>query len=464
MQNEFEKQVQQKLEELNFTPSEPVWLNIEKEIQGKKDKRRLFIWIPLIITLLSGSVFIFYNSQKRSTPLTKDYDKVKSHETVEANNNSGIDKNVIKNKAGRKDETTDSKMINGNTIPENNTINKSVAAYKINKVKSRKNNDKEQLNYAVISGKNNIKEQNVVTTVSDNYSIQRSNQTDIENNNQHEKITFPINHFNKINATPLINFSREDIVNRNLITKLDKVIPPINKWKLLLEFSPGFSKIIDHSVYSNTAIAYNNPGTYPSSGGSSSSSAGSFQNGFSFQVGVGLQKYINERFLIATGIEYSYFSSKSMVGTIVRQDTVIKSYAVSQYYLNSNPANNNATVATSPYLNKLHFIGIPVTLHYSLFKNLPFSIYGGIKIQDLIASDLLIYDPSWNVYYSSKEALNHLQFFSVGGLEYTFQLRNLKINVGPQLTYGLSNIVKSYNNHLLNIAATVKIYIPEKKK
>jgi len=52
----------------------------------------------------------------------------------------------------------------------------------------------------------------------------------------------------------------------------------------------------------------------------------------------------------------------------------------------------------------------------------------------------------------------------VGGLEYTFQLRNLKINVGPQLTYGLSNIVKSYNNHLLNIAATVKIYIPEKKK
>src|SRR5947209_3893205 len=38
MQNEFEKQVQQKMEELNFTTSEPVWLNIEKQIRNKKYK------------------------------------------------------------------------------------------------------------------------------------------------------------------------------------------------------------------------------------------------------------------------------------------------------------------------------------------------------------------------------------------------------------------------------------------
>src|SRR5438309_10054205 len=97
MQNEFEKQVQQKMEELNFTPSEPVWLNIEKQIRNKKDKRRLFIWLPILIAFLSGSLFIVYNSQKRSTYVPKVYAKVKSNETVVTYNNSNHINNIKEN-------------------------------------------------------------------------------------------------------------------------------------------------------------------------------------------------------------------------------------------------------------------------------------------------------------------------------------------------------------------------------
>jgi len=43
MQNEFEKQVQQKMEELQLVPSAPVWEKIEEQIRRKKDRRRLIL-------------------------------------------------------------------------------------------------------------------------------------------------------------------------------------------------------------------------------------------------------------------------------------------------------------------------------------------------------------------------------------------------------------------------------------
>src|SRR3954469_11898915 len=54
MQNEFEKQVQQKMEELNFVPSEPVWEKIEEQIRKKKDRRKAFLWLPFLLLLLAG--------------------------------------------------------------------------------------------------------------------------------------------------------------------------------------------------------------------------------------------------------------------------------------------------------------------------------------------------------------------------------------------------------------------------
>ena len=43
-QNNFEKNVQQKLDELKIPPSDAVWTNIEKRIGKKhKDRRAIFI-------------------------------------------------------------------------------------------------------------------------------------------------------------------------------------------------------------------------------------------------------------------------------------------------------------------------------------------------------------------------------------------------------------------------------------
>ena len=56
MQNDFERQVQQKMEELDLVPSAPVWEKIESQISDKKDRRRYVLWFFLLCLLLGGGV------------------------------------------------------------------------------------------------------------------------------------------------------------------------------------------------------------------------------------------------------------------------------------------------------------------------------------------------------------------------------------------------------------------------
>lgn len=58
MPNEFEKIVQQKMDELKLVPSGPVWQKVEMQIRKRKDRRRLILWLPLLVLLLGGGLWI----------------------------------------------------------------------------------------------------------------------------------------------------------------------------------------------------------------------------------------------------------------------------------------------------------------------------------------------------------------------------------------------------------------------
>src|SRR6185437_4524399 len=58
-QNNFEKKIQQKLEELKIPPSDAVWENVEKSINKRKDRKKILIFFLLFISLASGAYYIF---------------------------------------------------------------------------------------------------------------------------------------------------------------------------------------------------------------------------------------------------------------------------------------------------------------------------------------------------------------------------------------------------------------------
>src|SRR6476660_6757739 len=63
MPNNFEKQVKEKMDELTFVPTAPVWEQIQKQIRAKKDRRRFLLWLPIIILLTGSCILILRNGK-----------------------------------------------------------------------------------------------------------------------------------------------------------------------------------------------------------------------------------------------------------------------------------------------------------------------------------------------------------------------------------------------------------------
>ena len=68
-ENNFEKQVQQKMEELQFVPSEPVWQKVALQIGKEKRKRRLVLFL-LPLLLATGSAIWYVSSNNNDSSKT----------------------------------------------------------------------------------------------------------------------------------------------------------------------------------------------------------------------------------------------------------------------------------------------------------------------------------------------------------------------------------------------------------
>src|SRR5687768_16316698 len=64
--HQFEKNVRKQLEELKFHPDASVWTSVEKRIAGRK-KRRGIIWIPLLLLLTAGGIYLLERNEKNNT-------------------------------------------------------------------------------------------------------------------------------------------------------------------------------------------------------------------------------------------------------------------------------------------------------------------------------------------------------------------------------------------------------------
>jgi len=59
--HEFEKNVQQRLDELKLRPSEAVWNNVEYSIRKDKRRRRMILWLPILFLFLGTSGYFIIN-------------------------------------------------------------------------------------------------------------------------------------------------------------------------------------------------------------------------------------------------------------------------------------------------------------------------------------------------------------------------------------------------------------------
>lgn len=431
MQNEFEKQVQQKMEELKLVPSDPVWQKVEMQIRKKKDRRRAILWIPLIV-LLAGGLWIgieqYPNNENRQSKiehLKKENPVVVTTSTpgiVEENRPTPMDKTPLHFEKKIKAKPTGLNLSPaGNVFEQLNTANKISFVEKKNASPS-------------------IKEPVIVENI-----IQQDNQLPRQVNVDTSLKTIPnydtIATSNKVeqNATAAPVKQDSTVVKKPEVKK-----HALRKWKYNLLAVAGLSGLGRINMYNGqkSLSAYNAPPAGANGGGQFNYGPSEVAKGFSYAIGALANKQLGKKTLFSVGLQYNYYSNTIEVGSNVNQSRVIMDYAVTQFY-------SNQTNAREPYRNHYHFITIPVVFDWQLLKKYPLNFNTGLSLQYLLQTNALRFDYATQAYFHNIKAFNRAQLMSELGLSYSVPLKQKPLTFGPQLQYGLTRLEKGNVDHHL---------------
>jgi hypothetical protein len=225
-----------------------------------------------------------------------------------------------------------------------------------------------------------------------------------------------------------------------------------NNWQWGINAGAGISDL-GMQLFKSTSVvdfAYSNnggmatPGTPTSVGKPSEINAGA-----AFQLGGYVSKGISKKLALKLGLNYEYYSNTISVGThynaprAVNQGPMLN--MVDQYY---------AAGTESKFTNKYHFVSLPLSLQWKINKNQKHGIVweNGVNLARMVAVNALHYDGISGTYYKDNDLFNKTQWIASSSLLFSIKTKNkVQLYAGPQLQYGISNIVdesSGNNNHL----------------
>ncbi len=448
--NEFEKQVQQKMEELKLDPSGTVWSKIEARISKRKSRRFGFIFF---VTILMGF-------------LCGGYWLLNSTNNLNNNNGNKVSKNLITSK-----NSPDTQHI----LLKRKTIKESFSPATLNNISSAKNGvvlNRKKIKFTQLPAEvqhnkrvlKKIKSQNAsLKNLRNNFpgKLQiNSNKIDIgvvENENvkttgganlqeSNKIITQPgieTGHKENISDTSVNNFTADSI---NKLSDSKNVTPGSVKAKLLnldipksfwnwgITFSTGVSGVpnkflgsLDKSFVADFSSAPSAGGT-PLPGGNQLPQLPSKIN-FSKALIAGFfaEKNISKNAMFTIGLNYKMFSSMNKVGK--KSDSV-------QTYRVSNAGNN--------YHNYYHFIELPVSIKIQIItKEIPVFWDAGISLSKLISSNALQFNYNSEIYYHDNSLFHKSQTgFNTGFSISLFNKQKTSILIGPCIYYGITKVAQ----------------------
>ena len=474
-ENEFEKRVQQKMEDLNLRPSEEVWVEVERRIRKEK-KRRFIFWWPLLFLLLGGGVaagiWITNKKDKTGEITLNNNNKTKLQSAPE---NIIIPQPVKELKDTAKSERTDNRKITapgkqydketkpffGNTAstptPVNKLDKKRTAVIK-----------KQKINAPVITRDK--------TTITDNQNKIQTNQP-VVTIIAPEKQTGILKDIDKADSSNVIASSRPDAEQKDQALQQEFVLPltdSINresktttkktkKWDWGINFSPGRSGIVkglhffDGPLYDASVLQT------ASTGSQANISSSVVRSSASVGAGLFVKRTVSKKLEFIIGFGYQYLSTKINVGS-----RVDSTRSINNSYSTGLSVNNfyrpSGSSANSSYTNQYHFINFSGDLSWRIIngKKIKISWENGISYNRLLGSAMLHYDRNLPGYYKDNNLLAKNQLFISTGFSVPVSRRLL---INPFAAYGVTTVLKNADSsgiHFTNYGIRIR-YILNKK-
>lgn len=425
-ENSFEKQVQDKMDELKIQPSNAAWENIEPRIVKKKNKKWGILFFLFCIILSGG--YLYWNSIQHSISTGERVIKHAPNKTSIIEKSSQEKKSIT---SSVKQNNNESNPLSVNKKPElvSNTlayINENITKQyikSINKKRDLKTSidslqkpdqilSKQKTNKKYFEGKASTKIETVIaeqtqpndSTLSENDSLNQRYNTDsllqkaLANNDKKIKDT---SKQTKAVARAAKNISK-------------------NKWKIGAVVLPGISFAGNSFVSSNSPSYLSYSATSNNQGlpGRTVINSSTIKPGFAFIAGIFAEKNITKKSRFVIGINYKSFATSNFLND-------------STLYSNKNEHENH-----------FNFIEIPLSIKIQVNnKHLPFIWQGGFSVSQLISSNALQFNPASGLYFTNNSFFNKTQIgFNTSLSVDLFSKPKKSLLIGPYFYYGASKI------------------------
>ena len=450
--NNFENNVQQKLDELRLRPTEQVWVEVERRIREKKRRRIIFWFLLPGLVLLGGGAWWMMNQ-----PAGK---KVAVAEKAATNNNEKQDRNNTATIEKNEDAKIERKKENNITNDLQKESTEATAPEKIETVKS--NEPTKKIKPVIVSvyrgpGKPIVKKQGSASEILKQLPVVNEKNIDsifativsrkpkaveeIKNEKNSAVVNSDVS-TKEIKSLPekktdVINIVADTLIAVKSIEKssteiksiesiaiaTDGLVKPAtaettsekdkkkkSKWEFGVTTNIGATRLYNKGLINlgmkSADLLFSSPST--GAGG------GQFNNrvyadsiplkGFAWQAGVFAKRKTGKKISYSVGLNISYYSTNQVVGIFVDSIRSINNDLRSQ-----TSAGFYRYGGFNSYKNKYYYIQAPLLLQWQINKGKklpPFILENGLSPSFMFASKALVYDKQANLFFTDKRLYN----------------------------------------------------------
>jgi cytoskeletal protein RodZ len=475
LENNFEKNVKQKLDELSLTPSEPVWLNVEAAIQKKRKRRLAFLLLPVLL-MAGGALWWMTLQQPETQTRSKTTEDVETNTTFSKPHATQPDGTPAEKQAAetppdlkQKEQTT---ATGDRVLTKNKPQTTTIIATNNNKQKGVHFQNTQSRTSA---GKDREKDNRITTPPEEPGTAS----TFVENHpnpvsgfSDTTVQTSPVEDTTQVKTAPrtdsVENAAPQQPQNLQAKRKLQwHVVSRIGGSNTVAPVAAGLGM---KSLQENSGLSqYDNGSAYfPGPGANSSNSLqpAAPVKGLYFSLGATAMVPVGKSSFFKAGLQYSYYSNRISVGERLPADSVLT-------FLNSSPgilygdaaevrqvfSGLSRSSRNNHFANAFHFIELPLGFEYRLLKKVPLQLQHGITISRLVGSNALQYDDRTNVYYQSKSTLRKSGVALFTSMTYRiWSGKSALLQAGPHVQYGLNSFYTSGpDRHLLSGGVVVSM-------
>ncbi len=525
MPGEFEKEMQERMQDFRISPGPQVWKQVEAALPEEKRKRRFAFWwwLPLGL-MVGGGIWYAVGGNKASTiadnqqPLqatqpTSSFKETNENKVIttpatitkqedRANNNSVPQtNNKVAVRSKKVPQTTNEDAVRSNELPQtNNKV--AVISKKVPQTTNEdvvKSNEVPKTNNKVTVRSKKVPQTTNEDAVKSNELLQTNNKTGVVNNTVTDEeppvlqsaAAKPNNIASKdaaatadsaINTLPetaVVNPESTTTQNQadtaaTVASEADKTPKSSAQNKKTKQVSwqffasAGISNTKSAFLGSmNKSLEFASPlNLVASNPGNINSTPQQSTPGFSYAAGIERLQKTGKHWQWYTGAQYSYLSNHQKTGA--RKDSGLTLF--DNAGLTNSSSRNGATVPGFYYsgnsishTNTIHQLGLQTGLQYTLNPTgkKPISIRGGLMANWQVATTQLLFDGTKGVYYYSKDATHHFTMGTQLGFDWKLAQQ---FSIGAFFQYNFTRIAKpELGNNLHWKMSGIRIAVPLRK-